>query len=268
MQILHRLQGRDQLRTNVHHTSTWDSTGVDHASTSDNLGVLRGAVVVQVDRQTHQIAIGHHIVCTHVRVQSGVTSELNHACGVDQVDLQRIFGDLISTVDHLAVDVLHEHVIRVEVHRFLSVFIEEAELLEGAFERLTLETNSVNTTTVFGQGRQFATDRADVLARTVQVTVSDDRTSSIQTLIVDVFIIEQRNVVVTDNLLAHVLRHRSNIGQLLEVLFLAGLDEGLLLEVLIAELSAHIRRSSRRRIVLTSHLIHFPHIGLQKFGLN
>ena len=308
MQILHRSDSRQQLGTHIQDTRRRDGLGINHARTRDNRGVLRRTVVVEVNRQAHQITIRHQIRRTHLAVLRGVTGILDDTRRIEQVDLQGIFRHLTRTVEHLTVDVGLQCGIRIEVHRFLGVLIEETKLLESTFQFLTLETHAVDTTTRFREHRELASDRPDVLGRTIQVTRTldhhrtrhrshncrskglggrdqlglavghgprrcrtrldrhtclnridrssgcrslgfhseaggqrterhnvlrgiDGDTRCVNPLIVDVGIIEQRQVVELLDLLAHVLGHRLHISKLAEELNLLQFDQRLLLVV-------------------------------------
>ena len=137
----------------------------------------------------------------------------------------------MGTEDHFPVDVCFQFGIGIEVQRFFGVFTKEAQFLQGALEVNAGETNPVDTAAGLGECRQFALDRTDVLAGTVEVTVGDNRTGCIKTLVVDIPIIEQGKVVVPFDAFAKVLRHGHSISQLTEILLLLEINQCFLLVV-------------------------------------
>ena len=134
----------------------------------------------------------------------------------------------MCAVDQLTSQVILQAVIRVEVQSFLGEFVEEAHLVDGAFTSQTGVANTVHTATVFGQGGQHGGDGADVLGRAVQVAVGDGCTGSVDTLRVDVAVVQQRHIFIHLHSLAHVLGHVDGRGQRHEELFLAGFNQSLL----------------------------------------
>ena len=134
----------------------------------------------------------------------------------------------MCAVDQLTGQVIFQAVIRVEVQSFFGELIKEAHLVDGAFTSQTGETNAVHTATVFGQGRQHRGDGANVFGRTVQVAVGDGCASSVDTLRVDVAIVQQRHVLVHLHRLAHVFGHVDGSGQRHKELLFTGLDQSLL----------------------------------------
>ena len=266
MQVLHGLERGQQFRANVGNTASRNGAGVHHASASDGSRVLGRAVVVQINGQVHQIAVAHQIVSTHGGIGSGVTCVLHNTGCIDQVNLQSVFSDFVGTSQHLTVNVLQQISIGIKVQRFLGVLIEEAELLQSTFDFLALETNTVHTATVFRQHRQLAGDGANVLRRAVQVTVGDGCASGINTLVVDVGVIQQRQVVVALDLLAHVLGHRNHISELTKVLLLGNFDQSFLLIELVGDLWANARRSGWGVLKLLAHICPLSESNFCKFG--
>ena len=326
VQILHGLERRQQLRTHVHDTRTRNNTGIHHAGTCNLGSLLRCPVVIQIDRQTHQIAVGHNVTHLHFTGLGGIATVLDRTSTRNQVDLERILGHLTGTIQHLTVDMALQFGIRIEIQRFLGIFIEETKLLEGTFQLLALEAHSVNSTPRFRQNRHLAVDRADILGRTVQVAVallhrcSRNRsqqggtlgrstrlegglgtghqvractrlhrntgfkgidgsscssgagirrkgqnqirqldvvlgsslchTRSIDTLLIDVAIIKQRQIQELLDLLAHVLGHGLGVGQLTEELNLLQFNESLLLIEVGRKLRTNGRRATTNGIVI------------------
>jgi hypothetical protein len=76
--------------------------------------------------------------------------------------------------------------IGIEVEAFLSELVEEAELLNRPDPLQTLEANPVDPTTGLGERRQATSDRTNVTARAVEVSVGSGGTRSADTLVVDV----------------------------------------------------------------------------------
>ena len=169
MQILHGLEGRQQLRTNVGNAGSRQGLGIDHARALDHCGVLRGAVVVQVNGQAHQITISHQGSGIHRVIAGGSTSIAHHTGRVQQVNLQCVFGDFIGTAQHFTVDMLCQFGIRIKVQRFLGVLVKETKLLKRTLQLFAHETDTVHTATSLRQGRQLACNGAHVLGRTIQI---------------------------------------------------------------------------------------------------
>ena len=115
--------------------------------------------------------------------------------------------------------------IRVKVHHLLSELSEETELRDRAFALDTGEANAVHAATDFGQGRHLAVDSADITRGAIQVTVDHGCASGIQTLVVDVAIVEQRDVVVYFDCLAHVLGHGCGVCQRREIHLFGSFDQ-------------------------------------------
>lgn len=126
--------------------------------------------------------------------------------------LKSRLGELRHAIHELAAHVAVEVSIRVEVERLLGELREEAELLNGASELDAGEAHPVDPATSLGQRRKSARDRADILGRPIEVAVGIGRAGSIQTLVVDVAVIQQRNVVIDLNLLTIVLRSKSTLN--------------------------------------------------------
>ena len=100
--------------------------------------------------------------------------------------------------------------------------------MDGAFTLQTGEAHTVHTATVFGQGRQHRSDSADVLGRAIQIAVLDRCTSSVDTLRVDVAVIQQRHIFIDLHSLTHVLGHVDGRGQRHEELLFTSFDQRLL----------------------------------------
>ena len=266
VQVLHGLERGQQFRANVGNTARRNGAGVHHASASDGSRVLGRAVVVQINGQVHQIAVAHQIASAHGSGGSSITCVLHNTGCIDQVNLQSVFSDFVSTGQHFTVNVLQQISVGIEVQRFLGVLIEEAELLQSTFNFLALETNTVHSTAGFRQHRQLAGNGANVLRRAIQVAVDSGYTSSVNTLIVDVGVIQQRQVVVTLDLLAHVLGHGSHISELTEVLLLGNFDQSFLLIELIGDLWANARRSGWGVLKLLAHICPLSESNFCKFG--
>ena len=133
-----------------------------------------------------------------------------------------------GTVHQLTGQVVFQAIVRIEVQGLLSELGEEAELVDRTFTLQTGETDTVHTTTVFSQHRQLGGDVAHVLGRTVQVAIGDGCTGGVDTLVVDVAVIQQGNVLEDLDGLAVVLRHVGDAGERHEILLFARFDDRLL----------------------------------------
>ena len=192
--------------------------------------------------QTHQVLIRHDRgrdfrrdagnfrdnFTRNLSVGGGSTSEQHRTGSSQQVTLKDGFGKLDRTVQKLPRKVLFQAVVAVEVEGFLREFGEETELVDRAFTGQTGEADTVHTATVLGEGRQLVGDRSDVLGRTIEVAIRDGCAGRVDALIVDVAVIEQRDVFEHLDRLAVVLRHVDRARKGHEELLLPAFDQGLL----------------------------------------
>ena len=227
--ITHVFQSHLQFATHIGHITIRDGLGVHHGRAGNDLGLLRGAKVDQIHSQTLQVFVVHYrrrgALTSDGSMGGSSTAVTDSSSRGQQVDLQGIFGHLVGAQNGFTADGAVEIILGIEVQSFLRELVEEAELLERTFQSQTSETNTVHTATLFSQGRQLAVDGAYILGRTIQVTVGDLCTTGVDTLIVDVAVIQQRHDVILDDLLTVVLRHRGNVSQLTEVLLFGGFDQ-------------------------------------------
>ena len=87
---------------------------------------------------------------------------------------------------------------------------------------------TVHSTTVFTQDRKLFCNSANVSRRTIEVTVSIGSTLSINTLVIDVSVIQQRDVMIELNLLTKMLRHTNSICHRCKEGFLTSFNQRLL----------------------------------------
>ena len=219
-QVFHRFQFWNQFRTNVHYTSTTKYFGIGKFRTSDDSSLSRSTVLSKNLVKTHQVLIRNYgrgrTFTSDGSIGSSSTCIQYSTSSSQQVFLENSFSQLYSTVHQFTRQVFFQLVIRIKVQRLLSKFVEETKLMDGTF--------TVNTTTVLCQQRQFRGDVTNVFRRTIQVTVNDGSTISINTLVVDVLIIKQWNVLIHLNSLTIVLRHVDGVSQWHEVLIFTRLN--------------------------------------------
>ena len=114
--------------------------------------------------------------------------------------------------------------------------------MNRTFQNFTSITNTVNSPTNFSQSRHLTWNGTNVLRRTIQVTIGIASTISINTLVIDVGIIQQRHPMELLNGLTHILRHIRSAGQLGEVLLLSNINQSLLLIHIQTDLLTYRRR--------------------------
>ena len=149
-------------------------------------------------------------------------------------------------------------IIRIKVKSFLSEFIEETKLADRTFTSQTSETNTVYTTTIFSQGRKLAIDSTNITAGTIEITRAriNCRTFSINTFIIHVTIIKQRNILINLNSLTKMLRHIRNISQRHKELFFTSINNSLLQIEESSHLNAIFSINSGRRSIRSIVLKH------------
>ena len=235
-QVFHRFQFWNQFRTNVHYTSTTKYFGISKFRTSDDSSLGRSTVLSKNLVKTHQVLIrnyGRGRTFTSDGSIGGSSTCIQYSTSSSQqVFLENSFSQLYSTVHQFTRQVFFQLVIRIKVQGLLSKFVEETELMDGTFTRQTGKAYTVNTTTVLCQQRQFRGDVTNVFRRTIQITINDGSTVSINTLVVDVLIVKQWNVLIHLNSLTVVLRHVNGVSQWHEVLVFTGLNNSFLQPVI------------------------------------
>ena len=254
MQVLHCFQGRTQFRATEQIASSWDHTSIDITSTRQDGGFLRRISLIQSHCQLHEVTVRQDIILAQFCTRVGIACIDDSTSVVDQVDLQSIFVHVRCSNHDLTVDMLEQFSIGIEVQRVTGVLNEETELLERTFQFNTSSTNTVNTTTVFTQYREFVRDSTNITAGTIQVTISDFSTSCINTLIVNITIIEQWQVMEHLQLFAEVRRNGFGRSQLSKVLLFLSIFHRLTLVIRSINLRANARRFTLgRSLILHNH---------------